>query len=79
MIDGITIKKVAEDLRKLIDRVPDNAKPSDVRMLKAGYKNMIDIIEKIFSYEIHDKETGLSQDMCCIAALTRRSSKNGKA
>jgi hypothetical protein len=58
MIDGITIKKVAEDLRKLIDRVPDNAKPSDVRMLKAGYKNMIDIIEKIFSYEIHDKETG---------------------
>ena len=58
MIDSITIKKVSEDLRKLIDRVPDNAKQSDVRMLKAGYKNMIDIIEKIFSYEIHNKETG---------------------
>ena len=47
-----------EEIKRLIDEMPDYATPSDVRKLKAGYKNALDFIEKIFSYEIHNKETG---------------------
>lgn len=47
-----------EEIKRLIDEMPDYATPSDVRKLKAGYKNALDFIEKILSYEIHNKETG---------------------
>lgn len=53
------MKRNAKELIRLIDSIPDNnATPEDVRILKSGYKNLIYLLERLFPYEIHNKETG---------------------
>ena len=53
------MKRNTKELIRLIDSIPyNNATPEDVRILKSGYKNLIYLLERLFPYEIHDKETG---------------------
>nr|DAX41378.1 MAG TPA: hypothetical protein [Caudoviricetes sp.] len=53
------MKKNTKELIRLIDLIPDdNATPEDVKILKSGYKNLIILLERLFPYEIHNKETG---------------------